>query len=73
MVLALKLLELQFLEQVRGSKPLLLLDDVFSELDGSRRKSLTKYVENYQTIVTTTDADVVVKDFSQQVNVIALS
>lgn len=72
LVLALKLLELQFLEKVRGSKPLLLLDDVFSELDGSRRKSLTKYVENYQTILTTTDADVVVKDFTKQANIIAL-
>jgi DNA replication and repair protein RecF len=72
LVLALKLLELQFIERVRGSKPLLLLDDVFSELDGSRRKSLTKYVENYQTIVTTTDADVVVKDFTKRANIIAL-
>ena len=72
LVLALKLLELQFLEQARGSKPLLLLDDVFSELDGSRRKSLTKYVENYQTILTTTDADVVVKDFTKQANILAL-
>lgn len=73
LVLALKLLELQFLEQARGSKPLLLLDDVFSELDGARRKSLTKYVENYQTIITTTDADVVSKHFAQSSNLISLS
>lgn len=72
LVLALKLLELQFLEQARGSKPLLLLDDVFSELDGARRKSLTRYVENYQTIITTTDADVVTKEFAQESNLIPL-
>jgi DNA replication and repair protein RecF len=73
LVLALKLLELQFLEQARGSKPLLLLDDVFSELDGSRRKALTRYLQNYQTIITTTDADVVLKEFAQASNLISLS
>lgn len=73
LVLALKLLELQFLEQARGSKPLLLLDDVFSELDGSRRKALTHYLQNYQTIITTTDADVVLKEFAQASNLISLN
>ncbi len=72
LVLALKLLELQFVEQLRGSKPLLLLDDVFSELDGSRRKSLTTHLREYQTIITTTDADVVGKHFAQESNLIIL-
>lgn len=73
LLLALKLLELQFLEKARGSKPILLLDDVFSELDGSRRKALTHYLQNYQTIITTTDADVVLKEFAQASNLISLS
>ena len=34
MVLALKLMEMQLVEEIRGEPPLLLLDDVFSELDG---------------------------------------
>ncbi len=72
LVLALKLLELQFLERTRGSKPLLLLDDVFSELDGSRRIALTQYLQDYQTIITTTDADVVAKNFAQKSNLISL-
>lgn len=56
-VLALKIIELQVLEKSRGSAPLLLLDDVFSELDSARRAALTEYLQNYQTFITTTDAD----------------
>lgn len=72
LVLSLKLLELAILEQSRNQKPLILLDDVFSELDGSRRKALTKYLKDYQTIITTTDADVVLKEFAQASNLISL-
>ena len=64
LVLALKVLELQLLEQMRDTPPLLLLDDVFSELDGKRRQALTTFVSNYQTFITTTDADVVVQHFT---------
>lgn len=56
-VLALKLVELQLLETARDQKPLLLLDDVFSELDGGRRRALAEHVVGYQTFITTTDAD----------------
>ncbi len=62
--LALKILEAQIIERTRNQKPLMLLDDVFSELDGVRRRGLTKSVKNYQTLITTTDADVVIKHFS---------
>lgn len=62
--LALKILELQALEEVTGIKPLLLLDDVFSELDGSRRRALTERLQDHQTFLTTTDADIVVKHFT---------
>jgi DNA replication and repair protein RecF len=71
-VLALKIIELQILERSRGHAPLLLLDDVFSELDGSRRKLLTKYIERYQSFITTTDADIVVQNFTESCNVIPL-
>jgi DNA replication and repair protein RecF len=59
LVLMLKLIELQLLEQYRGERPLLLLDDVFSELDNTRRQALTTHLQKCQTIITTTDADVV--------------
>jgi DNA replication and repair protein RecF len=63
LVLALKILELKLLEELRNAKPLLLLDDVFSELDAKRRQALTTYVSDYQTFITTTDADVVAQHF----------
>jgi DNA replication and repair protein RecF len=71
-VLALKILELKLLEAARDSTPLLLLDDVFSELDGRRRHALTDYLAPYQTFITTTDADLVTKNFTSHTNVIAL-
>ena len=71
-VLALKILELKLVEASTGQAPILLLDDVFSELDGSRRKLLTQYIEKYQSFITTTDADIVVQNFTERCNVIAL-
>ena len=60
-VLALKIIELQLIEAVRDQTPLLILDDVFSELDGARRSALTSFLQRYQTFLTTTDADVVLQ------------
>jgi DNA replication and repair protein RecF len=65
-VLALKIVELQLLEQAREARPILLLDDVFSELDSERRKALTGYVQQYQTFITTTDADDTAKSFQKR-------
>ncbi len=72
-ILMLKVMELQQLERIRGVSPLLLLDDVFSELDGARRQALTGYLHKYQTFITTTDADVVIEHFTETSNIIALS
>ena len=71
-VLALKILELDMLRTVRSVAPILLLDDVFSELDGARRRALTNYLKDYQTFITTTDADVVIQNFTESCHVIAL-
>ncbi len=72
-VLALKIIELGMIEAARDTAPLLLLDDVFSELDGKRRHALTDYLMRYQTFITTTDADVVLQHFTDHCNVIALA
>ncbi len=64
LLLALKIFELKLLENVRGQKPIFLLDDVFSELDGARRKHLVEHLEGYQTIITTTDAEAVLEYFA---------
>ncbi len=69
-ILTLKIIELQLIEISRDQPPMLLLDDVFSELDGRRRQALTNYLQAYQTFITTTDADVVVKHFMDSSNII---
>ena len=71
-VLAIQFMEVGIIEQITNIKPIILLDDVFSELDASRRKTITKYLKNYQTIITTTDADVVIKGFAKTANLIKL-
>lgn len=54
-MLAFKLLEVELQEKVFSSPPLILMDDVFSELDISREIQLMHALESYQTIITATD------------------
>ena len=56
-VLSLKLAELQFLRKETSEYPVLLLDDVMSELDERRRQSLAAFLlqEQIQTVITATD------------------
>lgn len=70
--LALKLCELRVIETARDKTPMLLLDDVFSELDGRRRHALIDHLARYQSFITTTDADLVVEHFGGKTNVIPL-
>ena len=51
-VLSMKLAQLQLLKESKNIQPILLLDDVFSELDMYRRKRLIKYMENLQVFIT---------------------
>lgn len=54
--LAVKMAEVGLAEELLGSRPLLLLDDVMSELDEARREAVMSYVrEGIQTVVTTTN------------------
>jgi DNA replication and repair protein RecF len=54
-LLALLLAERTALEDERGAPPLLLLDDVMSELDAARRERLVERLRVGQSVVTTTD------------------
>lgn len=55
-VLCYKLSEINIFEEICKTKPVLLLDDVFSELDIKKRNKLLKYVScDIQSIITTTD------------------
>jgi DNA replication and repair protein RecF len=51
-VLALLFLEVSFLELRRGEKPVVLLDDAFSELDDQHQRSLLDALREYQVILT---------------------
>lgn len=55
-MLAFKLLELELQTKASQSRPLILLDDVFSELDATREKLLQETIQHHQFVVTTTDA-----------------
>ncbi len=54
-VLSIKLSEVEIIKLDRGNYPVILLDDVFSELDEERRKYLTMSFNGKQTIITSTD------------------
>ncbi len=56
-LLAMKLLELDFYKTKTGETPVLLLDDVFSELDTDRQKTLLENITDCQTILTATHLD----------------
>ena len=66
-VLSIKLGLAKYIETIKQTPPLLLLDDVFSELDDARMNALLQVLpSNTQTFITTTTLDVV--DASKQAN-----
>ena len=63
MILALKIAEAKYLSEIRGTSPILLLDDMLSELDGIKRKLIFDKISQYtQCIVTTAEMEIVPKD-----------
>ncbi len=73
-VLWLKIAELQFLTDKIGYQPVLLLDDILSELDIHSKDMVLELLSNYQTILTTADADVLadLKNRIKELNLIIL-
>jgi len=71
-VLALITAQLRYLEQEMGEKPVLLLDDIFSELDADRRAKLANIVQNQQTIITTTDLDHIEKGLREKAKIVKI-
>lgn len=55
--LSLKLSEIEMVRQEIGDTPILLLDDVLSELDSNRQKYLLDSIHNIQTLITCTGLD----------------
>lgn len=61
-VLQLKIFEIQYLERVTHHTPMLLLDDIFSELDNSNIEKIFSYITFQQTVITTTHEEFVPKE-----------
>ena len=53
----LKINELKYLEDFFRKKPILLLDDIFSELDHKNQKLIFNLIGNYQTVITSTEKE----------------
>lgn len=63
-VIAFKIAEIEIFKEDTKTSPILLLDDIFSEIDKKKKNNLLKYIENdIQTIITTTD----LKDIQKKV------
>ena len=71
-VLALKLAEMGFIEEKTKEKPILLLDDIFSEFDKEHRGVVSQVLGEQQTVVTATEAGMVEKKFLKGVQLIKL-
>lgn len=71
-LLALKVGELNYLRDKLNESPILLLDDIFSELDFDRRMHLAKIVEGQQTIITTTDLDHIEKGLREKAKIVEI-
>lgn len=61
--LSLKLAQLELFYEETGEYPVLLLDDVFSELDPERQKKLVERLSGHQTIITCTHVEESLKEY----------
>ena len=68
-VLSLKLAETEIIKEETGEYPVMLLDDILSELDKSRREFLISKIKGKQIIITCTDIE---NYFSDNVNIIEI-
>ncbi|MFH1840661.1 MAG: DNA replication and repair protein RecF [Candidatus Shapirobacteria bacterium] len=68
----LKLAELDFIRQKTEQTPVLLLDDIFSELDQSHRELILHSLPDLQVVLTTTDVNLVKAKYQSQAKIISL-
>lgn len=73
-VLAWKLAEVLFIKELTGQNPILLLDDVMSELDETRRLAIMEFIQQgIQTIITTTNLSYFTKDILDRAQVVNMN
>ena len=69
-LLALKLAEVEWMQERTGEWPVILLDEVMAELDINRRADLLKYVgKSEQVLFTTTDLSLFTPEFVEQAEI----
>lgn len=61
--LAFKLAQMEYMAKALGKRPILLLDDIFSELDVSHRAHVVEVVGKQQTIIATVELENIPKEF----------
>jgi len=71
-VLALKLAELEYFAIARGQRPVLCLDDIFSELDWEHREAVLDVVGKQQTIITAAERESLPKEIFKKAKVVEL-
>ena len=71
-VLALKLAELEYFASKKGIRPVLALDDIFSELDWEHREAVMGIIEKQQTIITAAEEESVPKELFKKARVVKI-
>lgn len=67
-----KLSELSFVQEKTGSRPMLLLDDIFSELDEEHKQLVMDVVGKQQTVITSAESDILTLFPSYTIEVLRL-
>ena len=60
--LSMKIAQAEYIKEIKGEYPVLLLDDIMSELDINRRMYLAERIRDKQVLITSTDTDLINKD-----------
>lgn len=71
-VLALKLAELEYFAFKKGVRPVLALDDIFSELDWEHREAVLSVIGKQQTIITAAEPESLPKEIFKKAKVVEL-
>lgn len=71
-IFQIKMGELDYLKQITKTAPILLLDDIFSELDHDNRHHILEAIPKQQTIMTTTDVHLVDRNAIRGTKIIEL-
>jgi DNA replication and repair protein RecF len=72
-ILSMKLAEIQIYEEYKKLKPIIILDDVFSELDNKKKNRIMKYLKtDNQIIITTTDLKNITKKYTNIAKIIEI-